>query len=518
PPDPAQAGIWGLVRSAAVEHPGRLVLVDTDGDPASEAALPAAVATGEPEIALRAGRTYLPNLAEPAPPASPFAGFAPDGTVLVTGGTGTLGRLLAAHLVTGHGVRHLLLCGRAGDASGAQELRDLGAEVTVAACDAADRDALAALLADIPAEHPLTAVVHAAGVLDDGLVTELTPERLRTVLRPKADAAWHLHELTRDLDLTAFILYSSAAGTLGAAGQANYAAANAFLDALAAHRRDTGRHALSLGWGLWNTGTGMAGALGETELRRLARDGIEPLTATEALALFDRALATDAPALLPVRLRPTKDAPPLVRALLPAPSRPTARTGDITAAPTADTRALPDRLTSLGAADAMRLLLDTVRGHVGDVLGHTGADAVDTDRGFGELGVDSLSALELRNRLGADTGLRLSTTLTFDYPTPTVLAAYLFEELGITPDEDEDEGTRDAEAEVIRLEALIDPESVDAEQRSRVALRLRALSARWAGSDAPQDAEPSEADRTELASVSAEELLGILDDELGSFN
>ncbi|MFD6330408.1 SDR family NAD(P)-dependent oxidoreductase [Streptomyces niveus] len=516
PPDPTQAGIWGLVRSAAVEHPGRLVLVDTDGDPASEAALPAAVATGEPEIALRAGRTYLPKLAEPAPPASPFAGFAPDGTVLVTGGTGTLGRLLAAHLVTGHGVRHLLLCGRGGDASGAQELRDLGAEVTVAACDAADRDALAALLADIPAEHPLTAVVHAAGVLDDGLVTELTPERLGTVLRPKADAAWHLHELTRDLDLTAFILYSSAAGTLGAAGQANYAAANAFLDALAAHRRDTGRHALSLGWGLWNTGTGMAGALGETELRRLARDGIEPLTATEALALFDRALATDAPALLPVRLRPTKDAPPLVRALLPAPSRPTAGTAEITAAPTADTRALPDRLTSLGAADAMRLLLDTVRGHVGDVLGHTGADAVDTDRGFGELGVDSLSALELRNRLGADTGLRLSTTLTFDYPTPTALAAYLFEELGITPDEDED--TRDAEAEVIRLEALIDPESVDPEQRSRVALRLRALSARWAGSDAPQDAEPSAGDRTELASVSAEELLGILDDELGSFN
>ncbi|MFD6992956.1 type I polyketide synthase [Streptomyces sp. NPDC059943] len=516
PADLALAGIWGLIRSAAVEHPGRLVLVDTDGDAASEAVLHAAVATGEPEIALRAGRVHLPKLAEPAPPAAPFGGFAPDGTVLVTGGTGTLGRLLAAHLVTEYGVRHLLLCGRGGDTSGVRELRDLGAEVTVAACDAADRDALAALLADIPAQHPLTAVVHAAGVLDDGLVTELTPERLATVLRPKVDAAWHLHELTRDLDLTAFVLYSSAAGTLGAAGQANYAAANAFLDALAAHRRDTGLGALSLGWGLWDTGTGMAGGLGDAELRRLARDGIEPLTPGHALALFDRALATDAPALLPVRLRATKDAPPLVRGLLPAPTRPTARSADVTAAPAADTRALPDRLASLGAADAMKLLLDTVRGHVGDVLGHAGADAVDTDRGFGELGVDSLSALELRNRLGADTGLRLSTTLTFDYPTPTVLAAHLFEELGITPDDMPE--APDAEAEVIRLEALVDPESVDAEQRSRVALRLRALSARWAGSDEPQDTERSEAGRPELSSASAEELLGILDDELGSFN
>ncbi|MEU0692409.1 type I polyketide synthase [Streptomyces niveus] len=516
PADIALAGIWGLIRSAAVEHPGRLVLVDTDGDPASEAALPAAVATGQPEIALRAGRVHLPKLAEPAPPATPFGGFAPDGTVLVTGGTGTLGRLLAAHLVTEYGVRHLLLCGRSGDTSGVRELRDLGAEVTVAACDAADREALAALLADIPAEHPLTAVVHAAGVLDDGLVTELTPERLAAVLRPKVDAAWHLHELTRDLDLTAFVLYSSAAGTLGAAGQANYAAANAFLDALAAHRRDTGLGALSLGWGLWDTGTGMAGGLGDAELRRLARDGIEPLTPGHALALFDRALATGAPALLPVRLRATKDAPPLVRGLLPAPTRGTARTADVTAAPAADPRALPDRLASLGAADAMKLLLETVRGHVGDVLGHTGAEAVDTDRGFGELGVDSLSSLELRNRLGADTGLRLSTTLTFDYPTPTALAAHLFEELGITPDDIPD--TPDAEAEVIRLEALVDPESVDAEQRSRVALRLRALSARWAGSDEPQDTERSEAGRSELSSASAEELLGILDDELGSFN
>ncbi|WP_330172172.1 SDR family NAD(P)-dependent oxidoreductase [Streptomyces sp. NBC_01498] len=516
PADPAQAPLWGLVRSAAVEHPGRLVLVDTDGDPASETAIPAAVATGAPEIALRAGRAYLPELTEPALPATPFTGFTPDGTVLVTGGTGSLGRLLAAHLITEYGVRHLLLCGRSGDDSGARELRDLGAEVTVAACDAADREALAALLAGIPATHPLTAVVHAAGVLDDGLVTELTPERFDTVLRPKSDAAWNLHELTRDLELSAFVLYSSAAGTLGAAGQANYAAANAFLDALAARRRAAGHHALSLGWGLWNTGTGMAGGLGEAELRRLARDGIEPLTAPHALALFDRALATDAPALLPVRLRPTKDAPPLVRALLPAPSRPAAKAAEITAEPAADTRPLPDRLASLGAADALRLLLDTVRGHVGDVLGHTGADAVDTDRGFGELGVDSLSALELRNRLGADTGLRLSTTLTFDYPTPTALAAYLFDELGITPDDAPD--TPDAEAEVIRLEALVDPESVDADQRSRVALRLGALAARWAGSDTAGAGAPSGSGPAELSSVSAEELLGILDDELGSFN
>ncbi|MCS0603058.1 SDR family NAD(P)-dependent oxidoreductase [Streptomyces sp. LP11] len=518
-PDPAQAVVWGLVRAAAVEHPGRFVLVDTDDAPASVAALPAAVAAGAPELALREGTLHVPELAGLGA-AEPGEGPAldPDGTVLVTGGTGSLGRLLARHLVTRHGVRHLLLAGRTGrlpDPAARDDLTALGATVTVTACDVTDRAALAALLESVPGEHPLTAVVHAAGVLDDGLVTDLTPERLEAVLRPKADAAWHLHELTRDLGLAAFVLFSSAAGTLGAAGQANYAAANAFLDALAVRRHAEKLPALSLGWGLWDTGEGMAAGLGATGLRRLARDGILPLPADRALALFDRALTagTD-PVLLPVRVQITEDAPALVRALAPAAVRRTARAATHTPAPA---EPLPRRLAGLGAPDALKVLVEAVCGHAADVLGHGSGTAVDPHRPLGDLGVDSLAALELRNRLGADTGLRLSTTLTFDYPTCDALARHLFEELG-----GDTSGGLDIEAEVLRLEealgAALDPAAVDEEQRARVAARLRTLSARWDGpGEWPADTGTRPSAGTGLESATADELFGILDDELGTF-
>ncbi|MGW2036360.1 SDR family NAD(P)-dependent oxidoreductase, partial [Streptomyces sp. NPDC001811] len=531
-PDPAQAVLWGMVRAAAVEHPGRFVLVDTDDDPASAAVLPAAVATGAPELALRAGTVYVPELARAtdAEP-GPAPALDPDGTVLVTGGTGSLGRLLARHLVTRHGVRHLLLTGRGGrlpEPGALDDLAALGAKVTVAACDATDRDALAALLASVPAEQPLTAVVHAAGVLDDGLLSDLTPERLEAVMRPKADAAWHLHELTRDLGLAAFVLFSSAAGTLGAAGQANYAAGNAFLDALAARRRAEGLPALSLGWGLWDTGEGMAAGLGETELRRLARDGILPLPADRALDLFDRALteagapAADRAVLLPVRVQVTADAPALVRGLAPAAVRRTARAA-ATEAPAA-AEPLPRRLARLSAADALGLLVETVCGHVADVLGHGSGSAVDPQRSLGDLGVDSLAALELRNRLGADTGLRLSTTLTFDYPTSEALARHLYEELGGDASGD----PVDIEAEVVRLETLLgtalDSAALDEEQRARVAARLRTLSARWDGtgewreSGTGSTGSTGSTEDTALETATADELFGILDDELGSFS
>ncbi|MFF3735016.1 SDR family NAD(P)-dependent oxidoreductase [Streptomyces sp. NPDC002476] len=540
PPDPAQAVVWGLVRAAAVEHPGRFVLADTDGDPASAAVLPAAVATGVPELALRGGTVYVPELArtdaseaapgtvpETAPGTAPTIPLNPEGTVLITGGTGSLGRLLARHLAERHGARHLLLVGRGGrtpdgdtgtDPQTREEPVAPGARVTVAACDVTDRAAVAGLLASVPDAHPLTAVVHAAGVLDDGLLTDLTPERMEAVMRPKTDAAWHLHELTRGLGLDSFVLFSSAAGTLGAAGQANYAAGNAFLDALAAHRRAQGLPALSLGWGLWDTGEGMAAGLGETELRRLARDGILPLPADRALTLFDQALTTDGPLVLPVRVQITEDAPALVRALAPTSAAPR-RTVRPTAAAPEPAVSLPRRLTGLGAEDVMRLLVDTVCAHVADVLGHGSGSAVDPERPLGDLGVDSLAALELRNRLGAETGLRLSTTLTFDHPTSEALAQHLYEELGSPGIERPDDAPVDIEAEVMRLETLLgtalESTALDDDRRARVATRLRALTARWDDPDPTTDGTDA---GKGLESATADELFGILDEELGSFD
>ena len=266
--DPVQCAVWGLMRSAQTEHPDRFVVVDLDDTAATAAALPGLLGQAEPQLAVRTGQAYVPQLARMPAMANPWPHpvFNPSGTVLITGGTGTLGGLIARHLAERHGARHLVLASRRGrDAEGAAtleaDLSGLGAQVTIAACDIADRGALADLLASVPADHPLTAVVHAAGVLDDSVVTELDPDRLGAVLRPKADAAWHLHELTRDLDLAEFMLFSAAAGVLGGPGQANYAAANAFLDGLAHHRRSHGLPAMSLAWGLWEQASGITAHL-----------------------------------------------------------------------------------------------------------------------------------------------------------------------------------------------------------------------------------------------------------------
>ncbi|GAA3475661.1 hypothetical protein GCM10018966_001870 [Streptomyces yanii] len=333
----AAAPVHGLVRSAQTEHPGRIVLLDLDDAPLSSRALHAALGTGEPELRSRGGVLLAPRLTrysqDPAQdPAEGPAAWNPDGTVLVTGGLGGLGALVARHLVTAHGVRHLLLLGRRGtDTPGAgpltDELRELGATVDVRGCDVADRAALAAVLDGIPAEHPLTAVVHTAGVLDDALTGALTADRLATVMRPKVDGAWNLHELTRDLDPAAFVLFSSAAGLVDGAGQGNYAAANVFLDALAAHRASLGLPAHSLAWGLWSGGTGMGGRLEEAGRRRIDRLGLAPLTVEESLAALDAALRTREPALVPVRVDPAAlraradGVPGLLRDLAPAPAR-----------------------------------------------------------------------------------------------------------------------------------------------------------------------------------------------------
>ncbi|MEU1287771.1 SDR family NAD(P)-dependent oxidoreductase [Kitasatospora sp. NPDC005856] len=436
-PDPAEAAVWGLLRSAQTEHPGRLVLADLDDAPASARALAAATAGEEPQLALRAGTVRLPRLARvDVPELRSARPLDPEGTVLITGGTGLLGRLVARHLVAEHGARHLLLVSRSGErAPGVEELltelTTLGAHATVAGCDLADREAVAALLADVPAEHPLTAVVHAAGVLDDGAIGSLTPERLAGVLRPKAHSAFHLHELTQGQPLSAFVLFSSAAGLLGSAGQGNYAAANAFLDALAGHRRALGLPATSLAWGLWAERSGLTSGLDASDLARLARVGVRPLSTAHGLALLDAALAADEPLLAPARLDPTAPAaagagapglapaPPLLRALVrPEPAHRPARTP----APAAE---LSGRVRTLDEAERLRELTAVVRAEAAAVLGLDALDDTQDGRAFAQLGMDSLTALELRNRLGALTGLTLPAGLVFDRPTPQELAGYL---------------------------------------------------------------------------------------------
>ncbi|MGW5640398.1 type I polyketide synthase, partial [Streptomyces sp. NPDC003832] len=353
-----------------------------------------------------------------------------EGTVLITGGTGTLGGLLARHLVTDHGVRNLLLISRRGDSGSPElmaELSALGAQAEVAACDAADRAQLAALLDG----RNLTGVVHAAGVLADGLVTSLTPEQFAEVWRPKAQAAVNLHELTRDQDLAFFALYSSVSGVLGGAGQANYAAANAFLDALAHRRRADGLPASSLAWGLWEQASGMTGELGLTDRQRLSRTGLAPMSSAEGLALLDRALASADAALVPARLdlaalHRAESVPAILTGLVRTTS--SRRTAD-TVAGTSDTNSLADRLAGLDRVERERHLVGLVRTHVAAVLGHSSEQSVDAERSFKEQGFDSLTAVELRNRLGTATGLRLPTGLVFDHPTPTRVAGYLHAEL-----------------------------------------------------------------------------------------
>ena len=361
------------------------------------------------------------------------------GTVVITGGTGMAGSALARHVVANHGVRNLLLIGRRGpDAPGATELaaelQAGGATVSVVACDAADRPALAKVLANIPAQHPLSAVIHTAGVLDDAVVTSLTPERVDAVLRAKVDAAWNLHELTRDTSISAFVMFSSMAGLVGSSGQANYAAANSFLDGLAVHRRTRGLPAISLGWGLWDQTSNMTGALEAVDFARFARDGIVAMSSTEALQLLDTAMVIDQPFLLPARIDTTAlrakfdggTLPPMFVDLINAPAR---RQVDDSLAAAQSKSALLQRLDGLAEDEQQTVLLDLVRSHIATVLGNSTPESIDPDKAFQELGFDSLTAVEMRNRLKAATGLPLSPTLIFDYPNSTALAGYFRQEL-----------------------------------------------------------------------------------------
>ncbi|NKI39966.1 type I polyketide synthase [Streptomyces physcomitrii] len=566
-PGLAQAALWGLLRSAQTENPGRLVLVDTDTDAdidtdtdtdtgtdidtgtytgagAGTAAAPhadavggtdpgvnsltpsgnslsgtplpllaRAVDSGEPQSAVRESALLVPRLASHRPSEEPLPGGERqwgDGAVLLTGATGALGAVLARHLVVEHGVRGLVLVSRRGEqAPGAQELRgeleELGATVWVEACDVADRGELAALLGRL--ERPLSGVVHTAGVLDDATVEGLSEERLAGVLRPKVDAAWYLHELTRDLGLKAFVLYSSVAGLLGTAGQGNYAAGNAFLDALAAHRRAEGLPGLSLAWGLWEQASTLSARLDETDLRRLARSGLLPLATGDAMGLFDAALGAAESVLAVTRLdlralrSPEAQVPPLLRALAPGGTR---RREPLRARRESGP-GLAERLAPLSAAERGTFLVDFVRARVAVVLGHADHTAIDAGRPLQELGFDSLTAVELRNQLGTGTGLRLPTTLVFDHPTPVALAAYLSEHLSVE-ERDPDEQLL---AELARLKADIVARSAEEDSRGRIAARLQELlTAAEEAAGVPGTEEEAE----DLTAATDEELFALVDE------
>ncbi|MEU6486661.1 SDR family NAD(P)-dependent oxidoreductase [Streptomyces sp. NPDC046887] len=525
--DVAAASVWGLVRSAQREHPDRLILVDIEpglSPEAEQAAIRLALGTGEPQVAVRAGRALAPRLtrATTIPTDTPQAAFGPTGTVLITGGTGGLGALVAKHLATAHGVRDLLLVSRRGPAADGipalvAELEQHGARVRVEACDVADRDALAALLASIPDDRPLTGIVHSAAVLDDCVIESLDDERLRKVLRPKAEAAFHLHELTAELDLSAFVLFSSFAGVVGSAGQAGYAAANAALDGLASHRRGQGLPAVSLAWGWWDTDGGLTGGLTQVDRTRLAALGLSAMSTQEGLALFDAAIASDSALVVPaaldtagLRRREPAQMPPLLRALVgtTGAKRPT-RT---------ESTGLTSRIAGLAEAERRRVVLDAVQRQVGDVLGYGPGRPVAVDTPFKNLGFDSLMAVELRNQLNQTTGLRLPASLVFDHPTVQELAAHVEAELVVA----EGPATDPILDDLLRIEKALTGAELGHDARERIADRLTALLAlsvpgREAGLPSTQP-EPADGPDfvNELEAATADQILDVIEKEFGN--
>jgi acyl transferase domain-containing protein/acyl carrier protein len=515
-----QAPVWGLVRSAQAENPGRFVLVDIDQE-SSGTALSAALASGEPQLIIRGGQVCAPRLQRVAAAHREGVlereGAALDvrGTALITGGTGTLGALVARRLVSHHGVGRLLLVSRRGlQAVGASELQadlqELGATVEVVACDVSDRQALKAVVDSVAAEHPLTAVVHTAGVLDDGVIGSLTAERLDGVLAAKADAAWYLHELTEQAKLRAFVLFSSAAGMLGGPGQGNYAAANAFLDGLAAHRQARELPGSSIAWGPWEETSTMTENLSEVDRSRMTKSGLSALSSEHGLELFDAALSPErAPLVLAASLdrrelraqARTGVLPAILSGLVRAPKRSSAdQSGSLAA-----------RLAAAPEAERDGVALEVVRAEVAAVLAYPSPEAVDEHRAFKDLGFDSLAAVELRNRLNAVTGLRLPATLIFDYPSSTVLAGYLLEEVGVSdPGAAATLGTTASAvgAELNRLESVLSSLVAGDLERAQIAGRLQALLSGLTADRAIVD--------DDLEMTTADEVFEAMDKEFGA--
>ncbi|WP_190076306.1 type I polyketide synthase [Streptomyces morookaense] len=512
PGDLAHAAVWGLVRSAQSENPDRLVLVEAEDTGAAMRVLPAAVASGEPQFAVRGEDVLVPRLVKAPATGGSTPGLA-AGTVLVTGASGALGGLVARHLVSEHKVRRLLLASRRGaEAAGAAELTAelaaWGAEVSWAACDMADRDAVSAMLAGLDG-RPLSAVVHTAGVLDDGVVSSVTPERLAGVLRPKVDAVLNLHACTREMDLAAFVVFSSVAGMIGSAGQASYAAANSFLDAFSSYRRRKGLPATSLAWGVWEESGAMTDGLAEADRARMARSGVLPLSSEEGLRLFDRALASDEAVLAPVRIDTgalrAGGVPAVLRALAPAAVRRTAQT-----VAASSVSSLAERLSGLPEGERDKAVLDLVRAEVAAVLGHASDRTVQPEHAFQDLGFDSLTAVELRNRLNKATGLRLPATLVFDYPTPALLARHVLTE------------TTDAAGPALVDSLLAHLETIEQElatklsegdARERIVSKLQEVLA-LAG-ESGRTPEGSGIDGSDLESATDDEMFDLLGKEYG---
>ncbi|MFI6955706.1 type I polyketide synthase [Nocardia sp. NPDC050408] len=524
-PDLAAATVAGLVRSAQSEYPGRIVLLDRQSTsvPLSVDTVLSALAADEPQVAVRADTMLVPRLRRSEVIAGARPAFG-SGTVLITGGTGGLGAMVARHLVAEHGVRHLLLVSRSGErATGATELAahlcELGANARIAACDVADRSALRALLDSIPAEQPLTAVVHTAGVLDDATIATLTVEQLDRVLAPKVDAAWNLHESTRNADLSAFVLFSSMAAVIGAAGQANYVAANSFLDTLAARRSAEGLPAVALAWGLWESTAagsgGMGGTLDHVGAARMARLGVHPLASADGLRLFDTAVGigstrAGASALMPFRLDVNALRREAHMATIPPVLRKIALPSRSAAAEERPPQGLV--LDRLPEAERDRAVLDLVLEQAAAVLGHSSAGDIRADKGFDELGFDSLAGVDMRNRLSKSTGLRLSSTMVFDYPTPVELSRYLHEQL-ISASPAAPPAAVSAPVDIARLEAMVEQALAAAGDDPAAATALLGIGDRLRShfGDRWQDEEFDD----DLAEHSGSELLDLLDEEFG---